>query len=1186
VNRPKVSAPSTPFKGLAPFEDSALDALFFFGREREIEVIVANLMANRLTVLYGPSGVGKTSLLRAGLAQRLRQETEAVVVVASSWAGDPVADLLDATENAVHALADPATEPVRRRGSLPDALGGVVRRLDTNVYLVLDQFEEYFLYHEGESGPGTVMEDLPEALRRRGLRANFLLGIREDSLAQLDAFKGRIPNLFANTLRLDRLDHSAGEAAILGPIREYNALSSREYEVEIEPELVDALLREVAVGRVDLGRSGRGGLEDEADEGRVEAPYLQLVLQRLWDVESSKGSRRLRLDTLRELGGAARVVQNHLERAMSELSPNERDAAAAMFNHLVTPSGTKIAHRVGDLAGYAVVDEAAAGGVLGRLVDQRIVRVGGDGAGGPRYEIFHDVLADAVLAWRTRHEADSRLEAEREAAEERHRRTRTFAVAAAVAVAILAAISVYALTQRGNARSEARHARAREISALASLQLPVDPEQSLHLALQANSIEQSANSEDVLRRVLRELRVQAVLPGGGRVAAAAFSTDGTFAITAGGGGEARLFRADTGRLVRSFPHGAPLAAASISPDGSVVVTAGSDGIARIWNARTGALLKALRHDGAVTSATFSPEGSLLATTSADRNARIWEVASGRLQHRLKHQRAVKTASFSGDGRLLVTVLEDDRVAPVFDVQSGRRLSRLVHPSRVTSARFGPSDLVVTGCIDTLGRVWHARTGKLRFKLRGHTGQVLDAEFNPTGDQIVTASTDQTGRVWDATTGIGLTVLGNHTNYILRAHFSPDGKSIVTAGADHRATVFDADSGTVLATLIGHEDDVTDAVFNRDGTTIVTASPDGTARLWDPSPDPPLALFGRHRGAITSLSFSPDDQLVASAGEDGDVRIWRFGGGLVKRFATPAPATRVVLRGNGSLLLASSGNGTVRVWRTSDWSRAGTFRHRFPVAAADLSPDGRFAATADEEGTVRVWQVATSRTRWIWSRRRPIAAVAFSPDSSMLVTAGADKIARLWRVDDGELLHELRGHQRRIVTASFSPDGRRLLTASMDRTARLWDTAAGTPEHVLRGHHGRFITSASFSPDNRLVATTGSDHDSRVWIAESGKQPFPPLGQDATVFGAAFSADSRWLVTAAPQAGVWETSNGRRLLTLRPGKSFLTAVALSPQGWRIVTGTADGSVGTYDCQLCAGVRQLVALARARLARLRH
>ena len=498
--------------------------------------------------------------------------------------------------------------------------------------------------------------------------------------------------------------------------------------MEIEPELVDAVLREVAAGRVDLGRFGRGGVEDEADEGRIEAPYLQLVLERLWDVETGRGSARLRLDTLRELGGAAQIVHDHLERAMSELSSNEKDAAAAMYNHLVTPSGAKIAHRAGDLAGYAVVDESDAERVLRRLVQQRIVRVGDDGGGGgPRYEIFHDVLADAVLAWRSRHEADRRLEAEREAAEQRHRRTLTFAVAAAVALAILAVISVYALTQRSNARSEAQHARAREFAALALSQLAVDPERSLRLAVQATGLERSTDTEDVLRRALRELRVKAVLPGGGRVATVALNPDGQLALAAGEGGEARLFRVDTGRLVRSFRHGAPLAEASFSRDGSLVATAGSDGLARIWNAGTGARLRALKHEGPVTSATFSPDGSVLATTSVDGNARIWSVRTGRLRRTLEPPNAVESASMSGDGRLLVTILAPaakDPVARVFDVRSGRLVSRLALPDRVTTAHFAAKgDRVVAGSVGGLVRVWHARTGKMIAELSGHSKAV-------------------------------------------------------------------------------------------------------------------------------------------------------------------------------------------------------------------------------------------------------------------------------------------------------------------------------------------------------------------------------------------------------------------------------------------------------------------------------
>ncbi|MEO8290529.1 MAG: hypothetical protein ABI649_05980, partial [Gaiellaceae bacterium] len=60
-----------PFRGLAPFDTTDVDALFFFGRGHEQDVLIANLISFPLTVLYGPSGVGKSSLLRAGVAHRL-----------------------------------------------------------------------------------------------------------------------------------------------------------------------------------------------------------------------------------------------------------------------------------------------------------------------------------------------------------------------------------------------------------------------------------------------------------------------------------------------------------------------------------------------------------------------------------------------------------------------------------------------------------------------------------------------------------------------------------------------------------------------------------------------------------------------------------------------------------------------------------------------------------------------------------------------------------------------------------------------------------------------------------------------------------------------------------------------------------------------------------------------------------
>jgi hypothetical protein len=251
------AAPLSPYKGLAAFDDSDLDALLFFGRTGETEVVAANVLASRLTVLYGPSGVGKSSLLRAGVVRALREEggsSPPAVVVYASWSGDPLAGLEEATRAAVAETL--GRQPADAPGGLTDRLAAWSAELGTELCLLLDQLEELFLYHPGSEGAGGFVDLLPELVTRPGLRVNVLLGIRDDALAQLDVLKGRIPGLFANSLRLDHLDREAARAAILGPIERYNALTIAGAAVAIDPQLVETMLDEVAQGRIDLG--GRG----------------------------------------------------------------------------------------------------------------------------------------------------------------------------------------------------------------------------------------------------------------------------------------------------------------------------------------------------------------------------------------------------------------------------------------------------------------------------------------------------------------------------------------------------------------------------------------------------------------------------------------------------------------------------------------------------------------------------------------------------------------------------------------------------------------------------------------------------------------------------------------------------------------------------------------------------------------
>ena len=545
-----LAAPSSPYKGLAPFEDSELDALLFFGRERDSEVIAANLMASRLTVLFGPTGVGKTSVLRAGVAYRLRQETGVDVRVHSSWIGDP-----------------------------EEALAELEPRSGRDLYLMLDQFEEFFLYHEADL---TFVEQLADVIRRPDLRVNVLIGIREDALASLDSFKAVIPNLLSNRLRLENLDRAAGEAAIRGPLQRFNELRPAEERVEAEAALVEAVLDEVATGRVELGAVGRGVVTAPTDSDRIEAPYLQLVMSRLWEVEADRGSKLLRRETLTELGGATKIVEDHLDHAMADLSQRQKDAAAAMYNFLVTPSGSKIAHRTRDLAGYAEIEEDDAADVLRRLAAERIVRASAENGAGTRYEIYHDVLADAVSAWRNRYRAERSIHD----AERRRRRALAVATLALISLVLVAAIAVFALVEREHSRSQARRAQARELAAAATAELGANPRRGVKLAVRAAELEPGPGEEDALRNSLLADTQLAVLRAQSPVRFAEFDPSGRQIAIGAKNGKVRVYEVSGASVVPEHVLNQGGSVTALSYANGFLLTAGRDGQYQFGNVVT------------------------------------------------------------------------------------------------------------------------------------------------------------------------------------------------------------------------------------------------------------------------------------------------------------------------------------------------------------------------------------------------------------------------------------------------------------------------------------------------------------------------------------------------------------------------------------------------------------------------
>lgn len=1119
--------PESPYKGLASFEDSELDALLFFGREREIAAVAANVLASRLTVLYGPSGVGKSSLLGAGVARRLRSLSGAPVVVHAGWAEDPVARLIASIESECGELGATA--------GLVDTVAAAAQR-GGELHLLLDNFEEYMLYH-GPAGP--LSEALPELLRRPGLRVDVLLALRDDALAELDEFADRIPELFSNLLRLDRLDREAGRAAILGPLARYGELTGESFTAE--DALVEAVLDEVWT---DTG---------------VETPYLQLVLERLWEREREAGSRELRLATLREIGGTRAVVREHVRRALDRLPLAEQDAAARVVRQLVTPSGRKVSHEPTDLAEYADVEDSQLRRLLDTLGRERIVR-GVNGMQGlpTRYEIFHDVLGPPILAWQAEHQ----LRRERFLARRQRRRLLAIIAASFVALAIVAAVAAYALVQRTDARTQARRAHGGALAARAQAEIATNPQFSLGLALQAASLAPGRQTTDVLRSSLAAMRERAVVHLGGTIVAAEYAPvtvppGGELLLVASSDGKLGLYDR-LGRLLTAFPRQHRLTGSAWSPDGRFFATGAFDGGVTIWRVATHARARTISTPSPVTALSFDRTTLLVGSGT---RVRLIDIASGRTKT-IGFPGAVVSAMLDPLGQVFAVATREGKgtTASLIDARTGVVVARLRDAGIRSFAFSADGRLLATGSRDRTARIWNARTGRL-LRVLQHRGYVLAEQFSEDGRSLVTSSEDGAGYVWDVATGQRELLLVGALGAENAAAFSPDGSEVATASADGLGRLYYSQDGRLLAPLAGHGKAVTRIGFDPSGRVVVTGSQDGTARVWDALPRGTLRPIDRRPAEVQV--FWAGDRAVSVSGRQA--RIISPSGRVAERLTMPAPI--VAAAAGGRTVVLSDRSGRLLI------DRSGSVR---------LTPGVDATAVAVEKDG-RVLLARTGGVGYASGNR----VLVREPGRVLGLSTGGGRflvrLAQSVRVysDHGVRLGTIHTTTQHAV---LSPGGRGVATTRGD-VVQLWDASTGKLLHTLKGHTS-LVTDAEYSPDGLRLVTVSADHTGRVWSTGTGRLLRVLVGHFFAVNTGSFSPDGRWIVTSSQfTAGLWDARTGRLLFYLGRDAKRLTGASFSPDGNWILTGSEDGTARVYRCIICAPLKGLEATARARLRAVR-
>lgn len=370
--------PDKPYKFLDFFtrEDSAI----FFGRDLEADLLLSTILAHKLTVFYGRSGTGKTSLLLARVGPLL--EEAGYRLIYARMLGDPTSEVKAAVLGVpIDQLAD-----TDQKRPLISVLMDILSPQKGPLVIVLDQFEEFFLRH-GEAVRRAFIQELADCLRLTSIGAtldlHLVFSLRDDYLGSLDELAGVFPqDVFSHRYKLENLTRDKALQAIFKPAEAFG--------LPIEESLREQLI------------------DDLEDQG-LESTNLQIVLYRMYQdavergmwFESTKQGQGLTLTHYQALGGARAILGGYLDKVLSELPQAEQEQARVILKSMVTSQQTKMAISGqeltrADLIKKIKVTETQVDTLLDYLRQKRIVRKFGDT---DRYELSHEVMVEKVWAW-------------------------------------------------------------------------------------------------------------------------------------------------------------------------------------------------------------------------------------------------------------------------------------------------------------------------------------------------------------------------------------------------------------------------------------------------------------------------------------------------------------------------------------------------------------------------------------------------------------------------------------------------------------------------------------------------------------------------------------------------------------------------------------------------------------------
>ena len=1139
---------ANPYKGLRAFEEG--DAADFFGRDELIEELVKRLGQTRFLAVVGPSGSGKSSVVRAGLIPAVRR---GAISGSEGWR---IADMfpgarpLDGLEAALlRAAPDPPASLMEQLARDGHGLHRAVLRLlpsdGSDLVLVIDQFEEVFTLVEDEAVRTHFLESLEAAAIDPRSRLRVVVTLRADFYDRPLLYRGFAELFKSRVEAVIPLSAEELERAISGP--------AERVDVSLEPGLVAAMLADVA-----------------EEPGAL--PLMEYALTELFD---RRDGRTLFLEAYREIGGVSGALGRRAEELYAELDDEGKEAARQLFLRLVAlGEGTEDTRRRVPRSEVASLDldQQAMNRVLDTFGASRQLSFDRDArTGAPTIELAHEAMLtawprlhrwidaaredlrterrvalaarewaesdrdrsfllsgsrldqaevwcagsgiavtpeereylDASLAERDRATAEEEARSAHERDLERRSVRRLRAVVAILTVGALVAglLTIFAFRQQDRAEAEERRAFARELAAASVANLDVDPERSILLAMEAIDETRSVDgtvlreAEEALHRGVGASRIVLSVPGvGGWLD---WSPDGTRFVTEGpeDTGVIDIRNADTGESMLSFDgHDVDVNGVAFSSDGAMLATTGDDGAAKVWDPTSGEELGSFQGpEGPVLGPSFSPDGDLAAAAWLDEGTvRIWDPATGRVVKTIAPVPEPFATAFSPDGRRLAVAPLDLSVAVVVDARSGDEV----------------------------------------FSLQGDEFGIRDVDWSPDGRWIATSSLDGGVQIWDASNG-GLRFTLFHDGAVMTAEWSPDSTRLVTGSSDATVWEITGAGGRELFSLAAQDlsaGGVSGVAFSPDGDRVMAGDGGITAvKVWDVTRngDAEWLNAAGDPGWVTSVAFTASGREVLASGEDGSVAVWSVDTGQRLRSFEPHETSSdadsiwaLDISPNGTLVATTGTDEAARVWDVATGADVFSTPYQGFAEEVDWSLDGRLLAmAATDQGVVKIVDRSGAQVAELVDDPGfgPLD-VQFSPDGRLLATANIStgprpdprgQRVKIWDWERGEVVTAIPVASEGIA---FHPSGERIAIAH-GGLAGIWDVDSGRKVATFAGHED-LLWDVAFSPDGSVMATGGFDSTVRLWDVESEVQTLVLRGHRSVVGRLAFSRDGSKLVSGA------------------------------------------------------------------------